>query len=318
LTPHTTSFAFISDRHVVLADRYLAPLDDVNDETEIYLMLIDFKAEGATRKPIEEVRNAIKLCYPTRANGAFYETFELCSDPAPGWKPNDDKAPFFVAEENRVFILVLADERELGFYHFIPLSAFKQCLGRINISSRQEMQWSEWAPTSTRLLQTSVFPSSVWVCYTFGSRFIRTTVSQHAGERNHVVAQVYDFNQLALRRKDSEPRANYKCILQSELIRNQDFIWTEDVVTSLPYRRFSRTLPVVASPPHQHLMCTADHIVLADVSVMIPLIFLNIYNAQSRMGGRNTRYSSCRRRRFGSSGGSPCRQCFMSNVSEMS
>lgn len=292
MTPDTGSFAFISDRHVVLADRYLASLNDGNDETEIYLMLIDFKAEGATHKPIEEVRNAIKLCYPTRANGAFYETFELFSDPAPGWKPNDDRVPFFVAEENRVFILnIMADERgerTLGFYHFIPLSAFKKCLGRINISSRQEMQWSEWAPTSTRLTQTSVLPSSAWVCYTFGSRFIRTTVSPHAGQRGHLVAQVYDFNQLALRGKDSEPRASYKCILQSELFRNRDSIWTENVETSLPYRCFSRTLPVEASPAHQHLMCTADHIVLVDVSVMISLIFLNIDNAQLRVRDRNT------------------------------
>jgi len=283
LTPDTESFAFISDRHVVLAERYLGLLSDGNEESEIYLMLIDFKAEGATHKPLDEVRNAIKLCYPTRANGAFYDTFELSSDPAPGWEPNDDRAPFFVAKENRVFTLSVhafrADGEMLAFYHFIPLSTLKKCLGRVNISSRQEMQWSEWAPTSTRLLRTSALPPPVWACCTFGSRFIRTVVSRPAGERGrvgHIVAQVYDFNQLALRGKDSEPRANYKCILQSELLRKQDYIWTEDVETSLPFRCFSGTLPVEASPAHKYLMCTADHIVLADVSVMVLLIFLNI------------------------------------------
>lgn len=291
MTPDTASFTFISDRYVVLADRYLAPLSVGHEETEIYLMLIDFKAEGATHKPIEEVRNAIKLCYPTRANGAFYDTFELSADPASGWKPNDDRAPFFVAKENRIFTLNVEATRAnetMAFYHFIPLSAFRKCLGRINMSSRQEMQWSEWAPTSTRLLQTKVLPSSVWECHTFGSRFIRTTVSRRAGERGHIVAQVYDFNQLALRRQNSEPRAGYKCILQSELVRRQDSIWTENVETSLPYRRFSGTLPVEASPAHMHLMCTADHIVLADVSVTIFLILLNINNAKLRTRERDT------------------------------
>ena len=292
MTPYTGSLAFISDRHVVLACRYLAPLNDVNDGTEIYLMLIDFKAEGATHKPIEEVRNAIKLCYPARENGAFYENFHLFSDPAPGWKPNDDRTPFFVAKENRVFALsmdvLMADGRRLGLYHLIPLSALKKYLGRINILSRQEMQWSEWASTSTRLLRISVLPFFVLAYSTFGSRFIRATVSRHAGERGRIVAQVYDFNQLALQGKNSESRADYMCILKSELLKDRDSIWTENVETSLPYRRFSRTLPVKASPAHKYLMCTADHIVLADVSVMNPLIFLNTDSAQFREKNRNT------------------------------
>jgi len=167
-------------------------------------MLIDFKAEGATHKPIEEVQNAIKLCYPTRANGAFYDSFGLSTDPTSDWKPHDDRAPFFVAKENRIFTsngqATGADGTMLNLYHFIPLSAFRKCLGRINISSRQEMQWSEWAPTSTRLLQTETLPSVGWDYNTSGSRSITTTGSRRAGESGevgHIVAQVYDFNQLA-------------------------------------------------------------------------------------------------------------------------
>ena len=50
-------------------------------------MLIDFKAEEATHKPLQEVQNVIKLYYPTLVKDASYNTFEISSDPTLGWKP---------------------------------------------------------------------------------------------------------------------------------------------------------------------------------------------------------------------------------------
>ncbi|KAF5355885.1 hypothetical protein D9756_004100 [Leucocoprinus leucothites] len=125
LTPRTQSFAFVPNRHVVLADLCDGPFGE--DETEIYLTLIDFRAEGATKKSLGEVRNAIKLCYPIRAEDTVYSELDISSDPAPGWTPGkDDKSPFYVAKENRVFavtiVAITGEGRDAAFRHFIPLS----------------------------------------------------------------------------------------------------------------------------------------------------------------------------------------------------
>lgn len=262
----------------------------MNDDTDVYLMLIDFKAEEATHKPLQEVRNVIKLRYPTLVKDASYDTFEISSDPAPGWKPGpDDRTPFFVAKENRIFPLsihIITGDRELAFCHFIPLSTFQKCLDRPNTSVRQEMQWSEWAPRNTRLIQLMVLPLPAWPCCIFGSRFITSTVIRRVGQVNLIGSRVYDFNQLALRVRDSEPRANCKCILQSEVPGEQ--VWEEEVETSLPYRCFSGTLPVEALPTHKCLMCTADHIVVVDVSASIFLISTNINDVEFRNREKNT------------------------------
>ncbi|KAF5355886.1 hypothetical protein D9756_004103 [Leucocoprinus leucothites] len=274
-TPYTQSFTFASNRHVVLADRYDGPFQaDGPEETEAYLTLIDFKAEGATQKSLDEVKNAIKLRYPTRAQGASYRDFDISSEPAPGWTPGkDDRTPFYVAKENRVFTVTITAEmeggRDLAFYHFIPWSVFRGCLNRLDTSQRRELVWSEWAPAGTRLLRTSAPASSVWVCFTFGFRCIASVFLKGQGDQGFTfAAHIYDFNQLSLQReqiKGGGSADNCKTILETSKLKGQGTIWADIVETSLPFRRFTKPLLVRPWPSALPLMCTADHIVLVDM-----------------------------------------------------
>jgi hypothetical protein len=250
--------------------------------SEVYLTLIDFKGEDSTRKPLREVRNSIKLCYPSRAQAVSYEEFNIVSEPTPGWTPGiHDKTPFFVARENRVFTVSIRaareeDDRELAYAHFIPIAVFKKCLERLDTSLNQELKWSEWAPEGTRLIRTSLPSSLVWGCFVFGARSMTSVMLRRRedGQIRHLFgAHVYDFNQLALRRekaKGSLLPANCSLFEGPERLAAINSIWTEIVETSLPFKRYNQPLPV--RPGRHSLMLTSDHIVLVNVSVSASVI----------------------------------------------
>ncbi|KXN83876.1 hypothetical protein AN958_00956 [Leucoagaricus sp. SymC.cos] len=270
-TKSTQSFAFISDRHVVLADRYVS--EDL-ETTDGYLTLIDFKAEDSTKKSLGEVSNSMKLCYPTIKDEIVYQSFNIASEPNPGWTPGqDDRAPFFVAKENRIFTVSMTlshlEGRDKAFDHFIPLAAFKKCLTRLNTSKARSLPWSEWAPKETRMIR-ALPASEVWVCFVQGSRSIaasyRRIREEGGGQSQKFFANVYDFNQLALRREKAVGSVLPKhCERVDDTREALDIngIWTENVETSLPYRLYSRN---ISGTPlgFYYLMCTADHLVLVD------------------------------------------------------
>lgn len=234
-------------------------------------MLIDFRAEDEMKKKLSEVRNSIKLRYPDMANGTRLTSFSISSEPGPGWATGkDDTSPFFVARDDRIFTVSMrfVQDHEYAFDHFISLSAFEKCLGRLDTSLDQELKWSEWAPTETRMIRTSLPAPGVWVCFAYGSRSIGRELHR---KKTGVVfsAVVYDFNQLACRRdavmnKKPAPPVNYTRVDSSSVIRHET-IWTETIETSLPYRRCSRALPI--RPGGHSLMCTSDNIILVDVSL---------------------------------------------------
>jgi hypothetical protein len=265
-TKYTQSFAFVSDSHVILADRsYSLALD----RTEGYLTLIDFRAEGGSKKPLSDVQNSIKLCYPNIAADAAWLEFNIASEPTPSWTPGkDDQTPFFVARENRIFtasMIFASQSQDLAYDHFIPLSAFKKCLDRLESSKGQELKWSEWAPTETRLVRTGSPSSAVWVCFAHGSRSIAGGMRRR-GQRIFFYTYVYNFNQLALRKDkamNKEMPENCERVDESRCLSTNS-IWAEVVETSLPYKRYSKRLDVPPAP--YSLMCTADHLVLVDVS----------------------------------------------------
>lgn len=232
-------------------------------------MLIDFKAEDETKKPLSQVRHSMKLCYPNRVAGAAVMQFNISCEPTPGWTPGkDDTTPFFIARENRVFTvsMLIQQQREFAFDHFIPLSAFKKCLDRLDASLGQQLEWLDWAPTETRLIRTPLPASDVWVCFAYGSRSIGREIIRKLGRVCFSVV-VYDFNQLLLRRDEARGKeaipGSYSRINKPSVIRN-DTVWEEPVETALPYRRYSKVLPI--QPGGHSLMCTADNLVLVDVS----------------------------------------------------
>ncbi|KAF9455070.1 hypothetical protein P691DRAFT_691420 [Macrolepiota fuliginosa MF-IS2] len=262
-TDHTQSFSFVSDRHVVLANHFVGQTLEI---TEPYLVLIDFKAEEETKKLVTEARHSMKLCYPDLASEVVVLQFGISCEPAPGWTPGeDDKTPFFISKDNRIFMVTMRIQQrgnDYAFEHFIPLSAFKKCIDHLDTSSGQQLKWSEWAPTDTRLIRSSLPASDVWVCFAYGSR----SVGGEFRRRGNVIfgVVVYDFNQLLFRRNvtTSKDSSNTRIEKPGPIIQT-DEIWTEPVKTSLPYSRYFGELPV--RPGGYSIMCTADNLVLVDI-----------------------------------------------------
>jgi hypothetical protein len=254
-TDDARSFAFASDDHVVLANLYVP--DDL-ENGECFLVLINFKAEDEKMKKLSEVENSIKLCYPERVSGTTLRSFGISSELPPGWTPaKNDKTPFFVARNERVFTVSIRLRRgkDFAFDHFIPLAAFQKYANRI--PSSRELKWSEWALTDTRLIQTSLPASLVWACFTYGSRSVGREL-----RKKSFGALVYDFNQRARRR---DAILNKKSPASAETAGGNDTIWKETFETSLQFRFYRRALPNIR-PGTQTLMCSGDNIILVDVS----------------------------------------------------
>ncbi|EKM83555.1 hypothetical protein AGABI1DRAFT_123881 [Agaricus bisporus var. burnettii JB137-S8] len=252
-TNDTRSFAFASDKHVILANQYIP--DDL-ENSECYLVLIDFKAEDEKMKKLSEVQNSVKLCYPDRVAGTALMSFGISSELPPGWTPGkDDTSPFFVAKDERIFTVSIRFRRgrDFAFDHFIPLAAFQKCTNRP--SSTRELKWSEWAPTETRLIQTSLPASLVWANFTYGSRSIAREL-----RKKSFSALVYDFNQRACRR---DAILNGTSTAPGKIVGGDEAVWKDTLETSLPFRVCSRSLPNIR-PRTQALMCSGDNIILVD------------------------------------------------------
>ncbi len=243
-------------------------------------MLLDFRAEDGTRKALEDTTHSLKLCYPSMAGGAAIVEFEVSSEPTPSWTPGpDDKSPFFIANNNRLFAIsmrVRCNVRlEFAFDHFVPLSVFWRCLNRLNASPKQQLSWSDWAATDTRLFRASLPASNVWVCFAYGSRSMIRELSRRNGRSLSLI--MYDFNQLAFRRDEARGKEmvpnSYERIKTSGPVPNpalaSDPVWAESVQTSLPCGRYVKALPSRPGDPFPSIMCTADNLVLVDVSPLL-------------------------------------------------
>lgn len=248
------------------------------DTTEGYLVLLDFRAEDESRKPLGDARHSLTLCYPGLEGGAMVTEFEIASEPTPGWTPGiEDKSPFFVAKENRVFAVSmrvgLSTGFESAFDHFIPLSAFQKCLNLLGESPKQQLQFSDWAATGTRLFRASLPASNVWVCFAYGSRSMTRELLRRAGRTVSLV--MYDFNQLAFQRDEAADKqfvpGSYARIKSPGPTLGNNPVWKglESIKTFLPCSRYVKALPIPTGGNLPSVMCTTDNLVLVDVSPLL-------------------------------------------------
>jgi hypothetical protein len=251
----------------------LLTMSDVYQDLEPNLMVLDFKAESNESHAVDEAEHVYSFRYPVLTTTANPIKFEIRSDPSPSWAPDPGlKVPFYIAKRNRVYAIslwLLVHNRLRAVTLLVPLSTFLSCMdGSSSHHPPNVFQWFDWGPQGTRMLTNRIPPSDVWVCYTYGLKYVA-----FRKVKNRFAVDVYDFNQPALSRalqQNHDTGAEISAIDPS--IFEEDEIFEDGIETSLPYRL--RTLPLdLRSIAHVAVMCSEDSLIIVDVGIPIPTFY---------------------------------------------
>jgi hypothetical protein len=244
-----TSFAFLTERHVLLAE----------NRSGCQLIVFDFLGANSRYIPIPDLSPSCVLCYPTISSGARLDDVRLRSDPAPLWTPYaNSQVPFHTSRDNRLFVVTLhafINEQPCSWTHFIPLSTILEQMR----SGAHSVPWKSWIPRGTRMFP-AMYHSPVWVCYVFGQKYITPCTLVGLDESEVPGLQVLDFNQRAI-----------KLALGHEIVTKPDVIessgdlslFHDTVSTSLPYR--ATTLPLPRDADDCEVMCSEDNVLIVGV-----------------------------------------------------
>ncbi|THG94950.1 hypothetical protein EW026_g6612 [Hermanssonia centrifuga] len=266
------SFSFLTDRQILLAYIEIAFDELAPTFTEPYFMVVDFKAGSPESTHIRDLDFEAAFHYPPMMPSATPLAVSIRSDPAPSWKPNEDlKVPFHAARDERLFVItfwVAADVNISNLIMFIPSSTIVSRLRTLQTNEKgRRFYWDEWGPTGTRLRFAPPGHSMVWVCYVLGMAFIAPFRSSRAlhPPRGPKMVQVFDFNQLAIKRalsrKEEEPQSEVTHIITEESTVSLGGVFVHDVHTSLPYRWRVKTVPVHPEHTFDAVMLGEDAIV---------------------------------------------------------
>lgn len=236
----TASFAFLSARHILVTFFPPEPEGEGPPPTyELRSIIIDISMTSAQLQNVADVEPLCTFLYPALSEDAIPVSISVRSDPAPNWKPHPDiDVPFSVATRDRLFVVVLWIAQ--GVVHifpmlfFIPSSTFLSHIDTLSPEDHgRSFQWETWGPTGTRLLPAPPAHTSTWVCYIYGMKFATVMRS-----RTQKVITVYDFNQLDFRRTmaSGDYPEEEKSTFVTQLSGFRNGVFTQDVITSLPYR----------------------------------------------------------------------------------
>lgn len=218
-------------------------------------------------------------------------SFEVRSDPAPSWQPDQSSLPpFHLARSNRLYVVslwVVVEGENIPqlLVLFLPsrtlTNVFRSYEDELQSSEGVYVAWANWGPEGSRMTVSQVPHSAAWVCYVYGSRYVALEAHQKGMEK--VWCRVYDFNDLRIRRGrtevDQENVITEEAEISSQLCDTTVYqagpmtvkggrIFQNDVTTSLPFRWRSAELDILASERNCAIMCSEDNIIVVDVSAL--------------------------------------------------
>ncbi|KAG2095416.1 uncharacterized protein F5147DRAFT_778639 [Suillus discolor] len=258
-----TTFAFLTP-HLLLVGTVM----DETGVTEPRLFVLDISKPSTNKVALTDY--VCVFGFPSFDFVVSPMRIVICSDPSPEWKPNPEAhVPFSIARGQRLFLIttwVKENQETVSYDLFVPANILLSSVMALTPQTRRRViNWNEWGPTGTRFLKSPPH-SHVWTGYVFGSRFISLVTSPKATAGRHSqTLQIWDFNQLALKRAAALgfEKENMRLVNDTTVVKDKMFV--ERVRTSLPYSITTRTLPPPRSPGEPTFtdaMCGEDSILL--------------------------------------------------------
>jgi hypothetical protein len=259
------AFAFLTERLILVGG-----LEDV-DSGQLCLFVVDLDSSHSERTDFDAVDYRCAFLYPPCYSWVRPVNFMIRSDPSTNWSPHPSfQVPFSIGPGPRLYIVTIwfmQGEEISPIDLFVLSSTLLDRIESLGDGEKRVFEWGEWGPAGTRMIARASHSHS-WVCYVYGAKFI--TSPGGTRERNPRTLEMWDFNQLGIRR--DRPR---------EWSESQDVQWhvgdtttlsrrvfIDDVRTTLPYRVIRRTLPapLKGMPIFTEAMCSEDNLILVDVS----------------------------------------------------
>ncbi|KIL71782.1 hypothetical protein M378DRAFT_155391 [Amanita muscaria Koide BX008] len=267
-----TAMVFLSERYIMLGVLH-GELGSIQPR----LVAIDFIAEPAERRKLEDTEKTFIFCLPALAETADAFRVDVRTDPAATWQPDSKlPVPFFTSPNHRLYVITLLIATERNFVRTVQLCAlgntFLSLIERFTGQNTAYFNWRTWGPEGTRMTVLQFVPSQTWVCYVYGTRY----VSARRKHRTDYV-YIYDFNQQALRWNSVNEEGDaantdmniavestvdgWKAITAPTITANEE-IFEDRIETKLGFRVRSWAIP---GPSRQRsMMCSEDGIVIVN------------------------------------------------------
>ena len=248
------------------------------DEECPQLVVVDFQQERSEPHHFYDLQNAVVFGYPefhTKCLG-----IDIRVDP---WRPNPKlQAPFHRDTSHVLFAVTLwinmGNDSMQCLIQFLPSDSLTSLIKNETLPF-QYYGWESWGLHGSRLL----FPSTKH--FHFRNSFVHgwkyaTLEDDDDASQDGVVARLYDFNQVTIKRNYRDTEDKGTCADVDRWVYNSagtsvvPGVFKYPVETTLPYRSQELFLKDVHDQCLVH--CTEDHIIIVDVSFPEKKITLNV------------------------------------------
>jgi hypothetical protein len=208
--------------------------------------------------------------FPEGAQDSIIIDLSISSDTSP-WLLRRPAVPFSVSFQDKLFTvtyetLAASGETTLKALLFLPMSTI---LGHLNKrwadAADREIPWHEWGPHGTRFVFLDHELSSVWICHTYGMKFVLACKPSPADQSQSIC--LYDFNKLTAGRDSLLPAT--KALMTSSVIRRSDHMFDELVYTHLPCRCSWNDLPMCDGDKYEAVMMSEDSLIAVAVGHLV-------------------------------------------------
>lgn len=270
------AFAFLTERLILVGG-----FGDVEfNLSQPRLFVVDLERGKGERTQFDDVDYLCAFLYPACYPWVHPLGFLIRSDPCTDWSPHPSvQVPFSIGPGPRLYIVTIwvMQGEEVTLIDLFALSnTFLDHVDTLGEGeTRHDFEWSEWGPAGTRMIADAPH-SHVWACYVFGTRFSAIICGQEGRRRGSRILEVWDFNQLGIRR-DIRQEGAESCEIEwhvGDISVLGSRVFVGEVHTRLPYRVLRRKLgaPSEGDPVFTEAMCSEDSVILVDVSVGLSLV----------------------------------------------
>jgi hypothetical protein len=225
------------------------------DETDACLEIYDLKP--APGRPANFI---CAFLLPEGSLDSWVVDMSISSDVS-SCHPHGSTPPFSVSSHNKLFTIayeaVSGTGNTLKALLFLPMSTILDHLAKSRTNNAvKNIPWEEWGPHGTRFITLDHELSDVWICHTYGMKFMMACNPTSAGQFRSVC--LYDFNNLSIRRDCLSPGNSTTVLTSPSVIEASDGIFAESVHTHLPCRCHLKDLPICDDGKYEAVMMSED------------------------------------------------------------